>query len=185
MTFEYELSKEDFYEFYRFHYWNSQDKRKYRIKSRLIAGFFLFLMPFLFHLISGDPFYFSVILNLLFFAILLFIFGFYYFKTLVINSMVSAADKLLKESKNVDLLAKSTMEFIDDIIVCKSENSETKINYKMIEKVRDDCNYYFIYVNVVSAYIIPKKIFQSDFERIEFSEIIKQISTITEKGKAL
>lgn len=88
-------------------------------------------------------------------------------------------DTFLKEGKNQDLIGPRTMEFNEDGIECRSPNSDSKINIKMIEKIRQDEQYYFIYLTTISAYVIPKRIFKSEDDKKNFEKWIEE--TITNK----
>lgn len=178
MKLEFELKKHDLHEFYKFHHWYSDDKKKFRIKTRLSAGFILFLIPVFFNSIDGNPFNLESLLNLLFTGFILFFIAFYLVKELTISKIERSVNVFLKKGKNQDLLGLRTMVFKDDVLLCNSENSESKINYKMIEKVRQDSKYYYVYVNALSAYSIPKILFQAESEKVEFNEILNRIEAL-------
>ncbi|ROR30365.1 YcxB-like protein [Mobilisporobacter senegalensis] len=63
--------------------------------------------------------------------------------------------KVVNEGKNNDILGHHCLFITEESIIEKSENSESK--YNIIEKVAETEKHLFIYVNTVSAYIIPKK----------------------------
>lgn len=174
MDLTFELTKYDLHEFYKFHFWYSPDKKRYRFRSRIFTLSFMLIVELAFYyFIIEAPLNAIATLSLTSFGLLLLWYGYIVPKEYFILATRRTVDKIIKEGKNQDMFGKYYMQIKDNQIVVRTENSESKFNYQMIEKIRQDDNYFFIYLNLVSAVIIPKNILQSDKTKNEFNDFLK------------
>lgn len=174
MRLDFEVKEYDLYEFYKFHEWYSPDKRTFRLKRRAYLGTIMFLFPFGFFAFTGESFSEPIFWNLFIFGLFLFAIGFFMAKQSATSRIEKWVDKFLKDGKNQDLVGQRVMEFNEDGIECRSQNSDSRVNIKMIEKIRWDEQYYFIYLTTISAYVIPKRIFKNQDDKKEFEMWIEK-----------
>lgn len=174
MKLDFQLTESDLHEFYKFNEWYSPDKKRFRLKRRLYLGTLMSSLPFISFIMSAEPFSSPMILNLLFLGLVLFNLGFFGAKQVALLNVERWVNDFLKKGKNQDLIGRRTMEFKDHEIESHTTNSDDRINTEMIEKIREDENYYFIYLTTISAHIIPKRIFETEASKKEFSTWLKQ-----------
>ncbi|MCL2462518.1 MAG: YcxB family protein [Defluviitaleaceae bacterium] len=94
----------------------------------------------------------------------------------------TAKKRLAKMSSYGKLYEKKvTMKFDDDKFYDFSEYEETQSQYYRLERIVVDNNAIYLYVGVLKAYIIPKRVFTSEEEQAKFLEFIN--SKIPEKPK--
>lgn len=168
MRLEFELKQHDLNEFYKFNDWYSPEKRQFRLKRRFLHGTIMFLLPYGLLLMSDANFSLSLVLNISVFAFFLFAVGYLGARSVITTKVEKWVDKFLKEGKNKDLIGLRTMEFKDKEIECRSLNSDSRIKIEMIEKIREDENYYFIYLTTISAYVIPKRTLDTEETKKQF-----------------
>lgn len=65
--------------------------------------------------------------------------------------------KLYREGKNRGLLGERLIELTDDGLILRTEVGESKIKWGGIERIARSDGYSFIYLNAVTAVIIPRK----------------------------
>ncbi|WP_191321975.1 YcxB family protein [Algoriphagus aquimarinus] len=82
----------------------------------------------------------------------------------------STFEKFLKNSKNQGLTGEKTLEFSADHIQWFDLNSEGKFSINEIDKFLDDRYNYYIYLCNLSALIIPKRIFTTEYKVQEFED---------------
>ncbi|TXE12193.1 YcxB family protein [Algoriphagus aquimarinus] len=165
MKLKFEIQKDDLFSFYKFSEWYSPEKEDFRFKQRLNFGFILFFLPFTLFIFSDQNF------NLLFFIGLPFFgFGFFIAKPLMTLKLKSTFEKFLKNSKNQGLTGEKTLEFSADHIQWFDLNSEGKFSINEIDKFLDDRYNYYIYLCNLSALIIPKRIFTTEYKVQEFED---------------
>lgn len=74
--------------------------------------------------------------------------------------------------KKTKFMGERDLEIIKDKVVFSSQNSKTEYLLRTIMKIEENKNHYFIYVNEISAIIVPKKTAGS-------KDLINQISEKT------
>lgn len=177
MKLDFNITEYDLHEFYKFNEWYSPDKKRYRLKRRLYLGTLMLSLPFISSLLSAEPFSSPMMMNLLFLGVVLFNLGFFGAKQIVLLNVEKWVNDFLKKGMSQDLIGRRTMEFKDHEIESHTTNSDYRINTEMIEKIQEDENYYFIYLTTISAHIIPKRIFETEASKIEFTTWLKQNGT--------
>ena len=106
------------------------------------------------------------IIVFIFFEIIILLFIYLYLFIISILSMISR--------KNKPFLAERKMVFNDSQISAESEYGKSEYKWNIIQKLKQNRKYIFIYVSQHSAYIIPKNIFESKNEVLSFLEYIKE-----------
>jgi hypothetical protein len=80
---------------------------------------------------------------------------------------------MVNEGKNRDMLGNHSLTLSDDGIIETSENGESKVSWKGIERYLETKDHYFIYISSVMACIVPKKAFENEEKKNEFVTILK------------
>lgn len=75
-------------------------------------------------------------------------------------------------------LGERGLETLKDKVVFSSQGSKTEYQFKVIKKIEDNRHHYFVYVNDISAIIVPKKTVGSKDIIAEISEKAKLNVTI-------
>jgi hypothetical protein len=78
----------------------------------------------------------------------------------------------LKEGENKGILGKHILLFTHQEIIDTTEQGVSKFAWKTINKIISNEKYIFIYMSAVSAYIIPKKIFDNDSAINDFMKLL-------------
>lgn len=72
--------------------------------------------------------------------------------------------------KKVKFMGERDLEILKDKVIFSSQNSKTEYLLRTIQKIEENKNHYFIYVNEISAIIVPKKATRSKDAIEEISE---------------
>ena len=170
MNLQINQKPEDIFHFYRFHFWYSPDLKIYRLKYKVGFVCFFLLMPLVFFYFSYEKIpSAALILNLIIVGLLLAGLGVYLAKELAMNHIGKVAEKAVQDARN-DLINTINMIFREESVLIKTQNIERSINYSAVQKAMQDKDYYFIYIDSLSALIIPKKAFSSNEERLTFEK---------------
>lgn len=168
MELKFELDKDDLLKFHRFHFWFAPNNKKLRLRTRLGLAIPLFIMPYVF---SNNPISFTTNygINTLVIGFSLGLSAWFMAKSFTLESIERRLNKVLKEGKNQDILGEYNFIFGNNEIEINTPNTTTKFNVSTIEKILEDNEYYYIYINILSAYIIPKKALKNanELEKLE------------------
>lgn len=83
------------------------------------------------------------------------------------------ARKLFAEGENRSLNGLQRLEATEGGLIDANELSESRFNWRMIERIADTPDYYFIYVGAAKGVIVPKqKVTEGDFEA--FRRIVEE-----------
>lgn len=172
MKIEITQLKEDLIAFYQFDRWYSDEKKSYRIKSRITWGL-ITAIPLWITIINLGDIQVKSTIGLIFYGLFFFSLGFFGVKPAVLSHMRGVVNKITSNKLNNDLLGKKIMEFRENEIIWTSESSHGQSDIKTIKKIKEDGNYYYLYDTSFSAYVVPKKIFQTREKAKEFESIVK------------
>jgi len=171
MKIELTQKRDDLVSFYQFDRWYSDERKKYRIKTRLTWGA-ITTIPFWLIIINADSGKVTSPFGLVIFGLFFFSLGFIGVKQTILSSMRSVADKIANDKNNNELMGPITLEFTADKINWTSEWGRGQREIKTITKVKTDDKYYYLYNTSFSAYVIPKTIFKTDDEVREFEDVL-------------
>ncbi|MFA6261937.1 MAG: YcxB family protein [Bacteroidia bacterium] len=150
------------------------DKKKYRTKIKILMVLLALLIETLFYfLVMASPLNLMSILILLGLGLLLLWYGLIVPKEYFLSVSEKMVNRIIKEGKNQDLLGKHHLEIMDDHMVFQTENSKSTFSNRMIEKILQDEDYFFLYLNAMSAIIIPKNSFLQTSDKMKFMQIMK------------
>jgi hypothetical protein len=178
MKIDLNQTKDDLVSFYQFDRWYSDDKKNYRLKTRLIWGT-VTTIPFWLIVLNADSDDISSIMGLIILGLFFFFIGFFGVKYAVLSNLRDLANKIANDKDNNELMGLKSMEFTTDRISWASQFGQGQCAIETIKKVKSDSKYYYLYNTSLSAYVIPKKTFQTDNEKREFEDIIKSYSNST------
>jgi len=74
---------------------------------------------------------------------------------------------------NGSILGQRDMEFTDEEITCKSDQSNTTSTWKLVKSLEKGSKSFYLYVDVNAAYIIPKRIFTTKAELEDFERFVE------------
>lgn len=93
-----------------------------------------------------------------------FLYCLFYPKRSYFRHIRKTTEQLYREGRDKGLLGEREIEFAEDGIIFRSEVEESKHKWEGIEKIVTIDDYTFVYVNPISAYILPRsKIIDGDY----------------------
>ncbi len=166
MKLEYRIEKEDYIDFNMDQFRNSKDLKKFFILQKGVISSTLLIFILYLYKYTDKPLY----QFLLFYGFILI--GWTLFESLVIRFLVRK--KLESETKeNPKLFGRKILEVNKNGLYDLSDNQVLEIRWLDVKFIDESKNYLFIFVVTSLGYIIPKKFFESEREKDEFIEIIK------------
>ena len=166
--FNYVLTEKDYLEFNKIHMLRSPANKKFNTMLRFFIPAFLFLMI----LISWgsyenqDELIGSIIINLVFSLI-----WFFAFKPLN-GWFLKLNIKMMKKRGKLPYSKEGSIQFDEDFIVDSTEEQETKVKYKAVERIVLGDNAVYIYISSIQAFIVPFSVFKNDEQKAEFLAFI-------------
>jgi len=161
--FEYLLSENDYYEFSKFHAFNSQSGKRNLLVLRLIIPIFFSVYILLF-LISKDNSNAVLVEGIV--GILFSVIGVFISKFIVIRSIKAQIRRMRKDGK-LPYGVSSSLQVNEEFLIDESDGIETKIKYANIEKVALGDYAIYVYFNAIQAIVLPFSVFQSQEEKEE------------------
>ncbi len=161
--FKYAISDADYIEFNIYHLLNSSVSRGYsrflRWSVPLISA--MMLVPFL--SVTNDA---GLSLLILLLTVMSAVWVISYKK--IMSSSVKLYIERIKKTGKPPYGSDIILKFTDEYIILITEDEETKTRYKKIEKIVIANNAVYVYVNVLAAYIIPRRAFTGPAQQHEF-----------------
>jgi len=162
------LEEKDYVTFNEYHMQNSPSGKKTILTFRLMMPIISIIIIFIFWIVGVDPFLLLIESIVLALVSVFFVF---YSKRLLMKSIVKTIAKLKKEGK-LPYNQESVMTFDDEGIHEKTDKSESKNRYTMVEKIGNTDHAIYIYFSAMQAYIIPISVFESDTDKKQFLEFL-------------
>jgi YcxB-like protein len=170
ITLNFELTKEDYFQFYYYITWLAPGKKAAALKQR-IRIFLLFTLAFTMikfadaaH--SFDAFFFYTIIVLA----SIYVFPLFYMKA----TIKKQADAFSNNPLNAAFLQPTELIFSETGIFTKDKYAEVKYNWISIVKKEENSDYFFLYVSSIQALLIPKRALRSEDERLRFIKLLSQ-----------
>ncbi len=167
MKLKYSLTKDDFINFNLNYMHNSNSLKKTLFINRFIVPLIFLIIPFLLYDIADMEF---IIFMITF--ILLFILWISFYNKFVDNINRKRLNKILNENNPNDLLGERVLEIIGDKIKITNSSGENIIRVNSIKKIIENDNYIFVYINSITAIIVPLMTFRSDEEKDTFKNLL-------------
>ena len=150
----FELQRENYMNFNKFHYKKTQLK-----KTLITGGLVLIILQVALNLNKFDLIA-TIISSIIFNAI-------YFF---LISRSLNNTKKIPKDDGSI--LGRKEIEFSDTGIAYMDKNSSGNFNWSAIKSLQSDTTEFYLYTDANMAIVIPKRIFNSDTEIVEFEEYI-------------
>jgi hypothetical protein len=172
MKIELTQTTDDLVAFYQFDRWYSDDRKRYRLKTKLTSGAIM-TVPFWLIVFDVDNEKMDSAIGLIVFGFLLFFVGFFGAKHAFLNSMRGLAIRIANDKDNSEFVGPKTLEFTADKIKWESKWGQGQCEIETIKKIKKDSEYYYLYNTSLSAYIIPRKTLKTESELNEFEQILE------------
>ena len=170
ITISYQLTQNDYYEFYYYTTWNAPWNKKKRLKYFLQAFFFglilIVALVYSFERKTTESVIGAVVLFFIIYAVLLLI--------MIKDGYKRTARKIYEDPKNANLFLRTELSFDETGISGKDGLSETHINWEAIVRSSSTPNHYFLFFSEINALTIPKRIFKTSAEENAFEKMLSQ-----------
>ncbi len=170
MEIEYDRTPDDLIAFNLYHLHNSPNlKRQIRISMGLfgilIASFLLVIF------VAGN----KVLLCIFFiFSIIGGIGLFLSLPRYYDQQTVKLTKRLLAEGRNEGLIDHTKVILTPEAIIGQTSRGEEKVFWHSVNQAVETATYIFLYVSSMNAYIIPRRAFSSDEQRLSFLSLVNQ-----------
>ncbi len=71
-------------------------------------------------------------------------------------------------------LGETEFDFLEDKILYKKYNSEGNVSWSTIKSFEESKTTYYLYIDRIVAYVIPKRFFTNENEKLAFQELVKK-----------
>lgn len=175
-TFEYALTREDYINFNVHFYKTSKTMQRSMWTARILLLVIAGVLPF----VLTNPVNIVLILVTGALGIAVFI----YYPKLIDRQMMKRIYKMLDEDNRGDLFASRTVVFKDELIEARTEHANTTYLWSGVINILEDADYIYMFVNRVTALILPKTLFKNEAEQIKFLSYCKT-KTMQEQSQDL
>lgn len=169
MKINYELTQEDYIGFnFNFIETSPVMKRSLFVQRFLFPIIYLILPKFL-SPIMDIPYWF---LMAFFAAVALLWMGFYvkWYKSRIAKNI----KKMLNKGRVPGIVGKH--ELVIDEMQISDKTMESFTNYNTVEKLNETKTFFYVYVNEVMAYMVPKTAFENETELQQFKDLVDQLT---------
>ena len=172
MRLEYELLEDDYINFNLLHMKHSKTIKKSMKINRYLTPVIFLLLPIMLYIIHPEMestqknFWFVIFL----FAFILWV-CFYDKWTYKINE--KRLRSVIKEKDNEGFFGTHTLEIENDTIKISDETGEKIISILSLKDIIEDEKYIILYLNSLSAIIVPKRVFKNQDEKVKFRSLVK------------
>lgn len=166
--FNYSLSDRDYIEFNIYHLFNSSVSMGYSSFLRWSVPFIFAMMVFPFLSGANDAGMSLLILLLTVFCAVWIL----SYKKIMGRSLKLYIERTKKTGK-MPYCGGAILQFTDEHIIQITEDEETKIKYRKIEKIVVADSAVYIYLNAISAHIIPHRSFDNPMQQYEFLSFLE------------
>lgn len=163
---KYNLTEEDYINFNIAHMKNSKSLKRTMMINRFLTPLIFLVMPFVLDDISNISFWYWAVI-----FVLTYILWVVLYEKNVYKINIKRIRKMLEEKRNESLIGERILEIDGENIRIINDRVENIIYIKSIKNIIENDEYIFIYINSISAIIIPIKVFKS----IEDKELFKSL----------
>ena len=170
VSLKYALTKEDYMNYYTYIMWDSPGNKRKRLMYyvRQILPILLFLAAFYYTgLLQRQSNFILLIVGFLFLTTLLSVMG-------IRSNTMRQAEKIASEPDNDPIFLETQLTASEKGLQLSDSVSETHYQWKAVIRKLESRNYYFLFVNALQAIIIPKRVFHSADERLQFDRLLSQ-----------
>jgi len=152
-----DITREDYADFAKHHF------MKNGFKKSIIIYSIAFIVIQLYFLINFGINLFAIIFSTVIFWLTCF---------LLIYFRLKSTKKI--PLKDGSFLSKTEYEFSDDKILYNSENSQGAVNWATVKKFEEGKNAFYLYIDSIVAYVIPKRVFKNEEEMTAFQNLVER-----------
>lgn len=105
--------------------------------------------------------------------------AFYFYAPKRLEKNIRRQVSMTKEDGKLPFSGDTEIEFLESMIVQRSEHSESHVNYRDIERFYIEQEYLYIYINAVQAFVIPCRCLGEDKKRVIDYVMGKRSGTIS------
>jgi hypothetical protein len=182
MTAEYEITKDDLSAFNYYHHFHSPTARRQYLRSWLLPAFvWLLVCMGIWYLADkgrGTPLRTFRDLLPLFGGVPLYLIYFPWWYRRKVKKIIAG---MVSEGQNRSLLGHHQVSLSPENITESGEFGQNSTAWRAVERVAQNGDYAFVYVNALAAIIIPRRAFG---EATEFEEFVKTANSYHEKSAA-
>ena len=163
--FKYQLNEEDYYEFSKFHMYNSPLNKKRIARMRFLCPAFFMMLSFLIYRATQNPVSYIIggAISLLWIV---------FYEKLCTSALRKNINGAIKSGK-LPVKNRSVLRFEEEGFFEKTELSEIQFPYTGIEQIVNGDSGIYIYTAATNAIIVPYQAFKNENEKKEFFEFIK------------
>jgi len=169
--FTYTLNDEDYFEFNKYHTYNSKMNRKRTMRTR-------FLIPAIYivcALALGSMISYPIVSYIIFGTISLYYLVFF---NQIIDRRIKRGMKRIKKAGKLPIQNNIRIIFDENGITEKTEIHESKCVYSCIESIDIGKKAMYLYTGAVQAFVIPNSVFKDASEKESFKQFIES-KTVT------
>ena len=170
VSLRYAITKEDYVNYYAYVTWDAPGNAKKRLiyYARQILPILLFIFAFYYTgLFERNSKFILLIVGFLIATSLLSLIG-------VRTNAIRQAEKIADDPGNSSIFLEAVVVVNETGITVKDELMETKYQWKAFTKKLESQNYYFIFHNSIQALIIPKRVFNTTDQKLQFEKLLGQ-----------
>lgn len=156
MKLTFDITRQDYLEFNKFHFFDTKLNRTIITGASTVVILQLFL--------NREQFNWTATVISSIACILVYIF--------VINRSLNRTKNIPK--KNGTILGQKEIEFTDDKITYKTSNSEGSSDWSAIKVLKESSKAFYLYMDTNMAILVPKRVFNNTIEEAEFRNLINR-----------
>ena len=162
MKYRITLNEEDYVRFRIFHIYHSTlgKRQLHRARTSMIKLSVIIILM----LITSD-----VQLDWIVFYTIMWTIGsvfFYFYAPKRMEKNIRKQVNMTKEDGKLPFSGDTEIEFLESMIVQKSEHGESHVNYSDVERIYIEQEYLYIYINAVQASVIPYRCLGEDKKQV-------------------
>lgn len=169
MTIQYDLTKDDYISFNMHHIKNSKTLKRSLYIQQYVLSLIYIIIPFILIEVTTIPLIFWLIPFIVIYILWIALYP-RYFKGYIKRNI----EKMLDEGDNKSIFGPVSLSLEESGIIETTKAGESKANWSSIERIEENKDYIFIYINSVSASIIPVRAFGDIEEKNEFLMTLKR-----------
>ena len=170
-TFHYQLTEEEYFEYFLHHNYSIPKFRKRLMKEKYLAAALLVVCAFIAAPTVDRPLIFYIVLGVGFI-------GWMAVYRKLIEWNMRKTVKTIKESGKAPYANDFHASFEEERLLTWTDDTQVSTNYSAFEKIVTGENALYLYVNANSAFILPHRIFASDEEREALMQFLKQKANV-------
>ena len=170
LSFKFNLTEEEYFEYNFYTAWASPHKRAYRIRyyARVFALYSVIAALYIFtsrtHRIEIDLVIFGVI-GIIYFLLV---------PVLIKTSIRRRTKQIIAEPENQHVLDESEIILTETGILDQDKVSQSRYDWDAIVKKSETTNSYYLYTNSYHAIVIPKRVIRTQHERDELQSLFNR-----------